>query len=351
MTLLVVGLSHRTASLDLLERAALDEETGARLVGELLDGPHVSEAVVLSTCNRVEVYCDVTRFHGGVADVGAALGRRIGAPLEVLGDQLYVHYEDAAVEHLFSVACGLDSMAVGESQILGQLRLALRRLQDSGAGGGALDQVLQQALRVGKRAHSETGLDAAGGSLVDAALRHAAAVLGDLAGTRALVVGAGAMSALVATTLHRRGVGVPAEGAAEGTACGSGGGIVVANRTPERAERLAGAVGGRATGLGSLADEVTAADLVVSCTGSVGHVLDAALVAAALARRPGRPLVLVDLALPRDVAPEVAGLPGAHLVGLEVLGRDLDGAAAGGDLRSVRQIIAEEVAAHAAARR
>ncbi|GAB7192630.1 glutamyl-tRNA reductase [Kineococcus sp. NUM-3379] len=339
MSLLVVGLSHRTASLDVLERAALDAASARALVAELVDGPHVSEAVVLSTCNRVEIHCDVTRFHGGVADVGAALCRRIGAPLEVLGDQLYVHYEDAAVEHLFSVACGLDSMAVGESQILGQLRLALRELQADGGAGGALDALLQQALRVGKRAHSETGLDAAGGSLVEASLRRAGDVLGDLASARALVVGAGAMSALVATTLHRAGVGERS------------GGLVVANRTAERAVRLATAVAGRATDLADLAGEVAAADLVVSCTGSVGHVLDAATVSAALGARAGRPLVLVDLALPRDVDPAVADLPGVVLVGLEVLGADLAGADAGADLRAVRQIVAGEVAAWTAARR
>ncbi|PPK93500.1 glutamyl-tRNA reductase [Kineococcus xinjiangensis] len=339
MSLLVVGLSHRTASLDVLERAAFDAAGARTLVAELLAGSHVGEAVVLSTCNRVEVHCDVTRFHGGVADVGAALCRRIGAPLEELGDQLYVHYEDAAVEHLFSVACGLDSMAVGESQILGQLRAALRQLQADGGAGGALDALLQQALRVGKRAHTETGLDAAGGSLVEASLSRARDVLGDLGTARAVVVGAGAMSALVATTLHRAGVG------------SASGGLVVANRTAERAERLAAAVAGRAADLADLTAEVAAADLVVSCTGAVGHVLDAATVSAGLPGRDGRPLVLVDLALPRDIDPAVAELPGVHLVGLEALGADLAGAGIGADLRSVRQIVAEEVAAYAAARR
>ena len=339
MSLLVVGLSHRTASLDVLERAAVDGAAARDLVDELTAGPHVSEAVVLSTCNRVEVLADATRFHGGVAEVGAALCRRIGASLDELGDQLYVHYEDAAVEHLFSVACGLDSMAVGESQILGQLRAALRQLQAEGGAGGALDALLQQALRVGKRAHAETGLDAAGGSLVEASLARAAQVLGDLSTARALVVGAGAMSALVATTLHRAGVGA------------AGGGLVVANRTAERAARLATAVGGRATDLADLAGEVAAADLVVSCTGAVGHVLDAATVAAATTGRGGRPLVLVDLALPRDVDPAAAELPGVHLVGLELLGSDLAGAGTGADLRSVREIVAGEVAAWGAARR
>ncbi len=334
MTLMVVGLSHRTAALEVLERASFDDASAASTVAELTASPHVEEAFVLSTCNRVEVYSDVTRFHGGVAAVGEALARRIGVPLDELGDQLYVHYEDAGVEHLFRVACGLDSMAVGEAQILGQLRGALRELHGSDRGGGTLDRLLQNALRVGKRAHSETSLDAAGASLVDAALVRARHVVGPVAGGRALVVGAGAMSALVATTLHRAGMDV-----------------VVANRTPERAQRLAAAVGGRATGLDALRAEVAEADVVVSCTGAVGHVLDVAVVASALLDRPQRPLLLADLALPRDIDPDVATLPGAHLVDLEGLGADLAGSAVADDLRAVRAIVAEEVAAYAASLR
>jgi len=334
VALMVVGLSHRTASLEVLERAAFDAAAAERVVETLDASPHVEEVFVLSTCNRVELYCEVSRFHGGVADVGDALCRRIGLGLDELGEQLYVHYEDAGVEHLFRVACGLDSMAVGESQILGQLRVALRDLQERGLGGGALDRLLQNALRVGKRAHAETGLDAAGAGLVDAAMARATAVVGELAGRRALVVGAGAMSALVATTLSRVGMDV-----------------VVANRTPERAQRLAAAVGGRAVGLDDLRAEVAAADLVASCTGAIGHVLDVATVAAALLDRPERPIFLADLALPRDVHPDVATLRGAHLVDLEGLGADLAGSAVADDLRAVRAIVSEEVAGHAASLR
>ncbi|GAB3456050.1 glutamyl-tRNA reductase [Kineococcus endophyticus] len=335
MALMVVGLSHRTASLGVLERASFDAAAAGEVVASLSASPHVDEVFVLSTCNRVELYCDVTRFHGGVADVGDALCRRIGLGVDELGEQLYVHYEDAGVEHLFRVACGLDSMAVGESQILGQLRLALRDLHERGLAGGTLDRLLQNALRVGKRAHSETRLDAAGASLVDAAMTRAAAVVGgELAGRRALVVGAGAMSALVATTFARAGLDV-----------------VVANRTPDRAQRLAAAIGGRAVGLEDLRAEVAAADLVASCTGAVGHVLDVATVASALLDRPERPLFVADLALPRDVAPDVATLRGVHLADLEALGTDLASTAVADDLRSVRAIVAEEVAAHAASLR
>jgi glutamyl-tRNA reductase len=160
--------------------------------------------LVLSTCNRVEVYAEVDKFHGGLAQASELLARRAGVDLDELTPHLYVHYEDRAVSHLFSVACGLDSMVVGESQVLGQVRLALRTAQDAGAAGHQLGSLAQQALRVGKRARTETGIDRAGRSLVTAGLEVAGQVLGPLDGTEVLVVGAGAMSALAATVVALR---------------------------------------------------------------------------------------------------------------------------------------------------
>ena len=334
MSILAVGVSHRTAPITTLERVALDA-SGAEALGAVLSsGEHVEEAVVLATCNRVEVYADVATFHGGLAEVGEALAGASGIPLEQLKDNLYVHYEDRAVAHLFTVACGLDSMAVGEGQILGQVRQAHRVAQDNGTAGRVLDHLLQQALRVGKRAHSETGIDRAGGSLVDAALERAARVLGPLGRARALVVGAGSMSALAATTLHRVGVGS----------------ITVANRTPERAQRLAAAVEGRAVGLDALGLELSRADLVVSCTGAVGHVLTTDEIARA---REGvaDPVVLVDLALPRDVEPSAADRPGVTVVDLEVLGEGLADTEVGADVMKVRDIVTAEVATYLTSRR
>lgn len=317
MSLLVVGLSHRTAPIALLERAALDAD-GARELARELCGGAVEEAAVLATCNRVEVYAEVSAFHTGVQDLSAALARRIGLPLADLGDSLVFAFGDRAVEHLFSVASGLQSMALGESQVLGQVRAALRRGQEDGTVGRVLDPLVQRALRVGKRVHSETGLDRAGRSLVEAALDGAEDVVGPLPQARALVIGAGSMSALAATTLHRLGVGS----------------IAVANRTPARAERLAGAVGGTWLGLeepGALRAALADADVVVSCTGAVGAVVDAALLSAArrdrAAARPGplgaAPQLVVDLALPHDVEPAAGDLPGVELVGLDALRRRL----------------------------
>jgi len=335
VSLLAIGVSHRSAPLSVLERVALDADGVRRLSAAALAQDQVGEAVVLATCNRVEVFADVATFHGGLAQLGEALSATTGVDLADLKDHLYVHYADRAVAHLFTVACGLDSMAVGESQVLGQLRAALRSAQHSGDAGRVLDHLVQQALRVGKRAHAETGIDRAGASLVDAALGRAEATLGPIAGLRVLVVGAGSMSALAATTVHR----------------GGNRWITVANRTPAHAERLAAAVDGRAVALADLGTALADADLVISCTGAVGHVVDAATAAAASGLRDGRPQVYVDLALPRDVDPAVAGLTGVDVVDLQVLGADLAEAQFGDDLDQVRVLVDREVSDYLVSRR
>lgn len=323
MSVLVVGVSHRTAPVALLEQVSAGLSRQSDLRNDL--GDDVAEAVVVSTCNRVEVYADSATFHGGVNAVSDLLAARSGMPLEELSRHLYVHWEDQAVLHLFQVACGLDSMVVGESQILGQLR---RAYGGSGGAGRTLHELFQKALHVGKRAHTETGIDEAGQSLVTVGLDH---VMGDrpLAGARALVVGAGSMGALAGATLRRAGV-------AE---------VVVANRSASNAARLAHALEGRAIGLDALGPALEVADVVVSSTGATGLVVVADVVARALARRDGRPLGLLDLALPRDVDPAVRALPGVVLVDLEQLGEVLSGTAAGADVAAAREIVREEVAA------
>jgi len=332
VSVLVVGLSYRSAPLSLLERAALPAERARLLEQRLVECEHIAEAVVLSTCNRLEVYAEVTKFHSGVSDVGGLLAVETSVKLTDLSEHLYIHYEDAAVAHLFSVACGLDSMAVGEQQILGQVRDVLRAAQRAGSAGRVLDGLLQHALRVGKRAHTETDLDRAGHSLVEEGLVQAGKILGPLDEAGVLVVGAGAMSGLAVATAQRHGVGS----------------ITVANRTPGKAERLAASVGGTAVPIAALAQAVARADVVVSSTGAVGYVLGTADVAASLAARDGAAQVFVDLALPRDVDPDVATLPGAHLLGLEELGHALAAEGLGADLATVRALVAAEVAAYLA---
>ncbi|MEU0226876.1 glutamyl-tRNA reductase [Streptomyces sp. NPDC006284] len=312
MSLLVVGLSHRSAPVSVLERASLNADAQLKLLQDTVAAEPATEAAVLATCNRIELYADVDKFHAGVAELSTLLAQHSGVGLEELTPHLYVHYEDRAVHHFFSVACGLDSMVVGEGQILGQIKDSLARAQDSHTAGRLLNDLFQQALRVGKRAHSETGIDRAGQSLVTFGLEQLAAgaeVQTWVRGKKALVIGAGSMSSLAAATLARAGV-------AE---------IVVANRTFERAERLARIltegddtdVLARAVPMDAVPDELTRADVAVSCTGATGLVLTADAVAATVEGRTGAPVAEVgtvpSAAAPvagTDAAPETP-LPGA----------------------------------------
>src|SRR6059036_292786 len=179
MSVLSVGLSHRSATVALLERTAQDVDGVVKLLTELLEADHVDEALVVSTCNRLEVYADVGKFHGGVQEVTECIAARTGVAIDELTEHLYVHYEDRAVQHLFSVAAGLDSMVVGEQQILGQLRAALQCAREEGCVGRTLGQLVEHALRAGKRVHTETGIDAAGRSVVSVGLDLAQRSLGE----------------------------------------------------------------------------------------------------------------------------------------------------------------------------
>ena len=327
MSLLVVGLSHRTCPVELLERTALDADGVVTLIEEIAADPAVSEVVALSTCNRLEVYAEVPKFHPAVALLTDTVARHTGVPERELTEHLAVHYDERAVAHLFAVAAGLDSMVVGEAQILGQVRAALQVAQAAGTVGRVLNEAFQQALRVGKRAHSETGIDKAGQSLVSVGLELGEVALEGLAGRRALVVGAGSMSALAAATLVRAGAGP----------------VIVANRTFEHARRLAERVGGRPAPLHELDRLLAEADVVVSCTGAVGTVITRDQVAAAQLRRGAAPLFVLDLALPRDVDPAVGDLDSVALVDLARLGHLLAGDERVEDIAAVREIVAREV--------
>ena len=222
MSVLVVGLSHKSAPVATLERAAVSGDTLAKLLRDVMHSEPVAEVLIVSTCHRVEVYADVDRFHAGVTVICELLARHCGIPARSeLPPSLYVHYEDRAVGHLLAVACGLDSVVVGEAQILGQVRSALKSAEEHGTLGRVLGDLGRLALRVGKRARTQTGIDRAGLSLLSVAVELAAASLGGspaaipLAGRDVLVVGAGSMSALAVATAGRNGAAS----------------IVVANRT------------------------------------------------------------------------------------------------------------------------
>ncbi len=333
MSVLVVGVSHNSAPVSLLERVAPEAEAVPKLVQAVAACEHVTEATVIATCNRVEIYADVDRFHGSVEELSRLLVERSGASTEAMLPHLYVHYDDGAVSHLFQVASGLDSMAVGEGQILGQTRAALRLGQELGTVGPGLNGLFQQALRVGKRSRVETDIDRAAPTLVGAALDRAARHGGDVNGARVAVVGAGSMAGLATATVSRR-------GAAE---------IVVVNRTPERAERLAAEYGARWTPLSELPAVLAEADVVITCAGAAGLLVSRGMVEAV--RTDGRPVVFVDLALPHDVDPAVAELPGVTRLDLEDLAEELESSDAGREVAEVRRIVTEEVSAFLAARR
>jgi glutamyl-tRNA reductase len=326
MSYLVVGISHRSAAIDVLERVALDAEAATKLALAVGSSSSVAESAVLATCNRTEVYATVDRFHAGMDEVTAILSDITGVPLLDLAEHLYVHFEEGAVAHLFQVAVGLDSMVVGESQILGQVKETLRVGQDLETVSTDLNALFQHSLRVGKRARTETGIDAAGRSVVSAGLD----AVGGFEGRRALIVGAGSMASLAAQTL--------ANGGARS--------VTVANRNYDRAVALADRIGGTAVRLADVPAALHDADLVVSCTGARGVVLTEEMIRSAA---DGRPLGVLDVALPRDVAPEAARIPGVTLITLA----DLIGTAGGSqaDIDEVRRIVGEETGAFEATRR
>ena len=333
MSVLVVGISHRSAPVSLLERVALDGSGVHKLIDDVAACEHVTEATVISTCNRLEIYAEVDRFHGSVEDVSRLLVERADETTESMLPHLYVHYDDGAVSHLFQVVTGLDSMAIGEGQILGQTREALSAGQEIGTVGPALNVLFQQALRVGKRARAETDIDRAAPSLVTAALDRSHAAVGDLSSKRVLVLGAGSMAGLATSTVVGRGAAS----------------VTVVNRTAGNAERLAGQYGARSALLADLQAELAVADVVVTCTGATGVLVTPDMVGAATAG--GRELSIIDLALPHDVDPAVADLPGVTLVNLTELSAELRDSEAGLEVEAVRRIVTQEVAAFLSARR
>lgn len=391
MSVLAVGVSHRSSPVALLERVALDDDTRRKAMSEMANSSAVNEVMMVSTCNRTEIYADVDKFHAALTTVTELLSWHTGVPLGELSQHLYVHYDERAVQHLFSVTCGLDSMVVGEGQILGQVRDALKDAQAGGTLGRVLNDLGQRALRVGKRAHTETHIDHAGAGMVALGIAVAGRHLGiepaaaeqpfgnatptgepscpaghsevetadaveaalpqprALTGIRVLVLGAGSMSALSANTVARQGAST----------------VLVANRTHDRAARLAeclteayDSIDSRAVPFEQATDVLDDVDLVVSCTGAQGLVLTREIVENVARRRSStRPLVFLDLALPHDIDAGVRELTSVRLVDIE----DLRHAVAQGDtpgmgevgpaVAVVREIVDEEVAEYQSVRR
>ncbi len=328
MSILVVGVNHRSGALPLLERVTIAPEHLGKAVAGLAQRDNVREAVVLSTCNRTEVYVVAELFHGAYGDVRDLLCELGDLSIEELTPHLYSQHDSSAVTHLFEVAAGLDSAVLGESEILGQVRSAWETAQREGAARSTLNQLFRSAIATGKRARSETGIARGTASISHAAVEMITDMIGDLTGKRVLVIGAGSMGEGVAVALHRAG----------------GADILVANRTPDRGASLAERVNGVAVGFDRLSEAIAASDVIVAGTGADHAVLDAELVGAARSSS-ARPLHIVDIGVPRNVDVGVAGLPAVTLSNLDDLrdwaDRGLSHRAA--EAERVRTIVGEEV--------
>ncbi|BBY34154.1 glutamyl-tRNA reductase [Mycolicibacter minnesotensis] len=346
MSVLLFGVSHRSAPVSVLEQLSTAESDQVKIVEQVLQSPLVTEAMILSTCNRVEVYAVVDAFHAGLSAIGQVLSERSGMTMADLTKYAYVRYSEAAVEHLFSVASGLDSAVVGEQQVLGQVRRAYASAEANSSVGRVLHELAQRALSVGKRVHSETGIDAAGASVVSVALGIAGKQWGDdaLLGRTAVVIGAGSMGALSAAHLVRGGVEH----------------IHVVNRSLPRAQRLArkireSGVSADAVALERMPATLIGADIVVSSTGAVSPVVSLADVHHALVGgnrdEATQPLVICDLGMPRDVDAAVAGLPGVRVIDMDRIQREPSAQVATSDTEAARRIVAREVATYLAGQR
>lgn len=324
MAVLALGISFRRAPIDLLERLAFTEGDLSKAYRHARELDGIDEAVVLSTCNRVEVYGSVTSYHAGFLALKRLLIETRGVGEEQLAEGLYAHWERDAFEHLFSVAGGLDSMVLGETQIQSQVREALRLADGEEAAGTQLKGLFHAATRTGRRIRQETSLGAAPDAFVGRGASLAEEVLGGLAGRSVVVIGAGTMASLAVKHLRQRGVGS----------------MHILNRSLPHARALAERTRAHHGDLDALPTVLREADLVVSATGATGMVVHADVVRAA--RPAAAPLVLLDMAVPRDVEPDAGSLPGVTLIDVDAL-RDRGSAVEEDAIAQAREIVSEEV--------
>lgn len=328
MAFVVIGINHRTGPVTLLEKLMIQEPAMPNALSQLTENSDIREAVVLSTCNRTEVYVVAERFHGAYDEIRQFLSMTSGIAEDEIVPHLYSQFDDDAIKHLFEVTSGLDSAVLGETEIIGQVRNAWDVAMNEGASRTALNSLFRHALEVGKRARTETAISRSTASMSHAAVEMAEDILGSLDGKYVLVVGAGEMGEGVATALVR-------EGAAH---------ITVINRTESRGAALAEKVGAKVSRFEDLHDELGRADVVIACTGAGTPLISAELMTQVRIGNDS-PILIVDIALPRDVEAEVGSLPRVTLRDLDDLSR---WAQRGIEQRStevdqVRSIITEEV--------
>ncbi len=330
MSVVVVGLNHRTVPLPVLELMTVPPARLPKALHDLSACEHLSEVVVVSTCLRTEVYAVAHRYHGAVSDIRNFLAAWSGAPPEDFAGDLYEYFDEAAVAHLFRVSAGLDSAVLGEGEILGQVGDAWASAREEAAAGPVLSILFRHAIEAGKRVRSETAIARGTTSLSQAAVALAGAQLGSLSGLTTLVMGAGEMGEAMAQAL------------AGGLEAGP---LLVVNRTWSKATELAARCGGRAVDWNGLPAALTQADVLLASTGSPDVLLESADLEPVMAARAGRPLLIVDIAVPRDVDPAVGDLPGVTLLDMDDLSafaaRALDGRRQ--EVPRAEEIVAEEV--------
>jgi len=329
VSIVAIGCNHRSTPLALLERMTIAPDDMAKAHADLGSADHLSEVVVLSTCNRIEIYAYAERFHGGYQDIREFIGRYAGLAPEDVADHLYALHDAEAVRHLFSVTAGLDSAVVGEHEILGQVRTAWERSTEHGTVGSALGPLFRHAIETGKRARTDTAIGRGIASVSQAAVALATQTLGGVDGRTVLVLGAGEM----------------AEGTVKSLAAGGTSDIFVANRTWENAVALAEACGGTAVPLDAVGDALVAVDVLVTTTGAQDLILERGDIADFVGRRDGRELLIVDVAVPRDVDPSAAALDGVTLLDMDDIGAFVEQqmATRTGVVGNVEAIVGEEV--------
>jgi glutamyl-tRNA reductase len=329
VSIVAIGCNHRSTPLAKLERMTVAPDDMPKVLSGLGQADNLSEVVVLSTCNRIEVYAFAERFHGGYQDVREFLARHAGLAPEDVADHLYAHHDAEAVRHLFSVAAGLDSAVVGEHEILGQVRDAWELARAEATVGPTLGGLFRHAIETGKRARTETSIARGIASVSQAAVALANDRTGGIRGRTVLVIGAGEMAEGTVKSLSKAGV-------AE---------VLVANRTWSRAVALANVCNGVAVPLDQLSEALVRVDVLVTTTGAQDLILEAADLDALTGQRGPRGLVIVDVAVPRDVDPAARRIPGVTLLDMDDIGafidRGLDGR--NGEVESVRTIVDDEV--------
>lgn len=328
MSLVVIGVNNRTMPLDTFEEVTVSPDHLAKALADVRARRHVSEAVVLSTCNRTEVYVYAEKFHGAYQDVRDFLAENGRLAPEAFSDHIYVHYDNEAIRHLFSVACGLDSAVLGENEIQRQVKVAWETAQSEGACNTSLNSAFRHALEVGKRVRTETGISRNITSVSQAAVVMADQNLGGLADRHVLVLGAGDMGKGMANTLR-----------------GAVGRLTFANRSLDRAEALARTVDAEAIPLAELPAALDEVDVLLTSTGATSLMVDHAQLTEVMARRRGRPLLIVDIAVPRDVDPSAADLPGVTLLDMDDLRSFAEKGRRGreAELAVARRLISDEV--------